>query len=231
MVIKRRFVSAVFLVKIGEVSFDKLLNRRNIELLLTRFTFDPEVDLIQGPTQVPAIVLTNGVFEADGGQVAIPRIQIEPRKLIIDVDGSSNDTLPVYQSVRSALAELASDFSEEFLDPILVAMETSLISHLQFSIDKLISKDLINLAKEFVEDHHIYESAKARVNPSLVTFEVDYLVSDFRLSDYRIGLSRKQLTIGPLKGYPIEDQIFESKAPMDTDTHERFLVSLEDKVS
>lgn len=231
MVVKRRFVSAVFLVKIGELSFDKLLNRQNMEILLSRFAFDPSIELIQGQSQVPTIVLKNGIFETGDGHVAFPRMQIEPRKLILDLEGSSKEVSDAYNSVSSALAELGSDVSEGFLEPILVAMETSMISNLAFSIDKLISIELVNLVEDIVQEYGIHESAESRVKPSQITFDVDYLVSDFNLSDYRIGLSPKQLIIGALKGYPLTDQIFESKAPLDTNAHERFLVSLEDSFS
>lgn len=231
MLVKRRFVSAVFLVKIGELPFDQLLNRNNREKMIHRFAFDPSVEIIQGPSQVPAINLKNGIFETDDGQVAFPRMHIEPRKLILDLEGHSKEARSAYQSAVSVLAALADDVNENFLEPVLVAMETSMISNLDFSVNTLISDKLIDAVSRCIEDSKEHTSIEGRANPAVVTFDIDYITSDFELSDYRIGLSRKQLTIGPLRGYPLSDQIYDSKAPLDTYKHERFLQSLEDSLS
>ena len=45
--------------------------------------------------------------------------------------------------------------------------------------------------------------------------------------DYRITLSRKEFLIGPRDGTALDEQIFVSKAPVDTDTHLVLLDELE----
>lgn len=227
MDVKSRSVTAVFLVKNGELPFAKLLNRNIIEKLVDDFAFAKGVDVIQAPNQVPTIVLKNGILVIDTKQLAILRLQFEPRKIIIDVEGSSEEAEYAYRSLVKSLIELSEEPDDQFLNPLLTAIETTILSHLNFPAERLITPELVAMVDKYINGKSQNESFVSRTNPAQVSFQVEYLPSDFDLSDYRIGLSRKELTIGPLKGYPLANQMYESKAPLDTTTHESLLIELE----
>jgi nitrate/nitrite-specific signal transduction histidine kinase len=71
------------------------------------------------------------------------------------------------------------------------------------------------------------EYAKSIVRPNSLSFNIDYTDVKEILNEYRISISRKELIIALRNGHPISEQIYFSKAPVDSDTHIEFLKELE----
>ena len=92
---------------------------------------------------------------------------------------------------------------------------------------KLVAPACLELFETMAAREASSEVAGAEVRPVSLQFEVRYLVSDKSLSEQRINLVPKELSVGPRKGTTLADQVYYSKAPFDTDTHVKLLEELE----
>lgn len=219
------FVSQINLIRFDELPFFRVMSQVGRERLVAAFRF---TDLAQPNAEQPVIVFRFGTLEIDKREISLPRLHIEPRKIVLDVEGTSSDAAAAYEAVVEELATLADATSDRFMEPVLQAYETVVVSQLNFQATQLINPVLTEVANGMLQDAQAHGSATAVLTPSSVRFEVDYLMEDRVLSQYRIALNRKELTIGPRKGYPLTEQIYESQAPVDLDAHLEMLQNLEE---
>lgn len=227
MEIKQIFTTSIRLVRLGENPFFKLLNKSKAERINETFRFTADPQFQQTANNPPLILFRHGMYRVNDEEVAIPRLQIEARKFIIDVTGSSADADAVYLALFELLVELIDAPRNELLQPMLNAEESTIVSNLEFPPEALFAEPVMKTVKSLVEQGGEYDFAKTYAQPATINFIVEHLPIDHSLNDMRIGLTRKELSIGPKGGYPPDSHIYESKAPFNSDLHIQLLEKLE----
>jgi len=216
----------VVLVRFDEIPLNKLIHRPNLEQLAKFFRFNA-ADTMQNEAGRAVILCRHGIHKGDSGECTVNRLILEERKIIFEIDGSSDDADTFYAGLVSFLAGLAERTEKGYLQPIVVSDESEIVAHLEFSIESLFSPTYLQFVRSVVASEASSDVAEVIVKPASLAFNVEYLVKDNSLTDYRISLSRKDFTVEARKGFPLTDQMYYSKAPFDTNTHIKLLKELE----
>jgi hypothetical protein len=226
MEVHRTIIHQVLLMRFDEIPLSLLIQRSTLSRLTALFEFN-EIEVAQSQAGKQIVNAQVGVFRNDVGDRPISKLVLEERRILLDLEGTSIDADKVISKLRQFLAEVASRSDTEFLQPIVKAEESEVVARLEFPAERLFAPELVR----FIEDEftHAASSDKARavISPAQVLFLVQYKTADLQLDDYRIGLSRKEFILGPRPGLPLTEQIYASKAPVDTATHLRVLEELE----
>lgn len=214
-----------------QVPMLKFLDQKNVERFVKSFKFGANPEIIQGPNERMIVVFRNGHHEVDGREVPLLRLQIEARRLIVDINGTSTEASDVFDVTVELLASISNESDPQFLVPIIRAEDTTIIAQLDFAIEKLFSPDLIDAVEAIIREYGRYDYATASAKPINVSFDIDYLKTDLTLDEKRLDLNRKQLVIGARKGFAATEQVYESLAPVNTDVHILLLKTLEETLS
>jgi hypothetical protein len=223
-------ITQIILVRFDEIPLNKLIHRPNLERLAKFFKFN-NAEATQVNAENAAILYQHGVHRNDSGEHIISRLVLENRRILLEMDGTSKDADAFFASLTSFLADLAGRTEGKYLQPIVKSEESEIIARLEFPIEKLISPTYLHFVESIVASEASSDIAEATVKPASLAFNVEYLVKDSSLSDYRISLSQKEFTVEPRRGYPLADQMYYSKAPFDTNTHIELLEELEKTIS
>lgn len=221
--------SKIFLVKHNQIPFSKLMNVKYIEAFRKIFGFNdvlPQQDVNNGEL---SLIFGSGLFTSkDGREIVIMKMNIESRKIVVDVIGASTYLDEIYQVVKEALASFVEELEDGFLTPLVVAQETEMVSQLDFSPMKLFPSVLMKKIMPDTLEMASGELAKAHIGTMQAVFQIDYEILDQKiLRDGRITLTRKELIIQTANGRSFEEKAFASKAPLSSDDHIKFLESLE----
>jgi len=230
MEIRKTVVHHVLLFRFDEIPFSLLIQQNHAEKIVALFDFG-QIGVTPGEQAgKPKIVFQIGSLRDEFGEHAISQLAIEERKILLEIDGTTDDADRVMSRLKMHIAELAGRSDSEFLAPIVKAEESEIVARLDFSADKLISPALLRLVEANTSRMEYKGLATARANLERVSFVVQYLTDDLKLDDHRIALSRKEFMIGPRPGFPLSEQIYYSKAPVDTMTHRAILEELENSL-
>lgn len=225
--------SYIVLVHHYELPFLKLASGKSLENLGKAFDFQgAEVIQDTNTGKINKLLLRNGAFHtSDETQVVISGLEIEERKIVINTESSSDYSKEVYENLVLTLKELADFPKKSFLDPIIIAHESQLIAHLRFHVSSLLSKSYLEFIQSSVYGSAGTEFANVTISPLIMAFEVNFQVKDNYLNQHRIALARKQFSVQPAIGHPVDEQIYYSSAPVDTLAHLKLLEDLEETMA
>ncbi len=209
--------------------FDKIPNLRLINPLVSsqfqnRFKFNA-VEIKPNQQNQPIIEYSLGFYGENTDQSVIKRIGIEERKILIELEGRTSQAKGLLEEVCNFLKEISSYEGE--LDPIVQSNESIIITRMDFHASKLVDSKFMEFISRRVTEESNSDKGKAVANVFNVLFRIDYDVFDEKLKDYRITLSRKEFSLGPRDGSPLDEQIFISKAPVSTESHIKLLEEIE----
>lgn len=230
MKIHRTSTIRIALVRFDEVPLAKLINRRYLERLKARYAFNG-VELTVGDAGNAQVSAGQGIFKVGEDEYPIERLDIQERKIVFKIIGSSEDADTFYDSLVAFLADIADSTDDTYLQPVVTSDESEIIVQLDFPADVLYAPAYLEFIRSEVSSRASSDVAKASVRPASLTFNVEYSVTDESLNDYRITFVRKDFTVEPRRGYPLADQMYYSKAPFDTATHIDALDKLEKLMS
>lgn len=232
MEIKKIASSCIVLVHHYELPFLKLASGKNLEKLSKAFGFQrAEVSQDSSSGRISSLNLRNGIFRTgDENEIAIIRLEIEERKIVINTESNSDYSEEYYDNLVIIMKELA-DFPEEsFLKPIIMTYESQIVAHLQFPISSLLSENYLDFVNSSVLTSVASEFADVKLSPVIIAFDIDFIVKDEYLSQHRIALARKQFSVQPAIGHSFDEQIYYSSAPVDTQIHLKLLEELEERM-
>jgi len=228
MEIKRINSILINLVEFDRIPLYKILQASGATDIQAKYNFS-SVEINNNPQNQPKIIFLLGTYnnQTNTQEFIIKRLEIEERKIVIDVDGASQIADDFFIDFIEYLKKLSGN--ENFDLPIVVqSRESEIVSKLKFSAANLISPKLLKYIETSVVDKAHHPQGKAVANLAAVAFRIDYISTDEKLKDYRISLSRKEFLIAPRDGTPLDEQIFVSKVPVDTSTHLAILEELEE---
>ncbi len=226
MEIHRLGSSLVLIVNFDEIPLAKLISQHNLDSIIKKYNFNEkkvETDAVGNPI----ITFSLGSFSNKSGEFLFKKLVIEERKLIINVEGPSSNADTIFSEIKLIFSELAGKSGEDYLKPIVRAVDSECVAQLNFHAEKLIAPDFLEFVKENVLDAATNELSVPKISPELIVFRIEYPLSNDELYDYRVTLSRKEFILSPRQGFPLEERMFASKAPVDTDTHLKLLEGIE----
>lgn len=224
-------VVQVLVFRSDQIPLQRLIARSNLEELGSRFSFSNTQLAQQIDAGTRAVVLEGGSFESDLKRIAIPRLVIDDRRILVAVEGSSNDAKLLYFPIVEFLAKLDGVGVEQFDEPVIRSEESEVVAELDFSFDMLVAPGFWKFMTTEVAKTATTRFAGATLMPAHLSFYVEYQSLDDTLEKYQIILTRKEFTLEPRSGVPIQDQVYYSKAPFDTETHVKVLSEIEANLS
>lgn len=230
MNINQTKVTQVVLVSFGEIPLGKLIPRQQLEQLGHPFGFR-NAEISKSSAGEVVITLEHGIFDTGTDSHAVDRLVISERKIVFTLEGTSEDAAAFFGELRGFLADLSDRGDDGYLTPIVESQESGIVAELDFSVEDLLSSAYLDFVRTAVERQASSDIAKATVRPVTLRFRVDYLLQDESIQEQGIGLSSKEFIVEPRKGSRLVDQVFYSKAPLDTDTHVKLLEELEATLS
>jgi hypothetical protein len=181
------------------------------------------------PLQIPGspkvIIFQLGEAKVEGSSIIIDRFQIEGRKMVLEVAGSSNVANMVFLDIAGFVNEMAGDASLTEERTLTKTEETKCTVFLQIDYWDVFSDKM----KQFIRDdlRKAFDRPVFVTNPSKLTFDIifDQDIDLFR--KHRIHFAPKPLTIEPREGIPFDEQIFSTYSPFGSEVHLRLIEAFE----
>lgn len=175
-------------------------------------------------TMPPGLVFNFGISpDVEGVTAPIRALHIEPRRVIIDISGSSQSSQYIdatYDALMSGLQELESpDGRRAFGDPVRTSEFSDIRVQLDFTPEKLMPEDAFQAVSRIFSDGN----SQARMVPALtmrMPSEVEYPGNSVDINQtYSLDIRA---------GTDVNDRVYYSAAPLSTERHLELLGALED---
>jgi len=171
-----------------------------------------------------------GELKRENGLIAIKKIEVDPRRISVEVEGTSKDGNEVYEVFLSAVTAVANVDLDGLRSPLLVAEMTQCVVTLDFTFDALFSGAFVEFLNHKVEKEACSNLARASVRPLTATAEITYEIIDKALADNKITMTPKQFSIAPRPGAPPDARKYIISSPFDSDTHLKLVDKLERQI-
>ena len=171
-------------------------------------------------------VFRKGELRRENRLTVINKIEVDPRRIIVKVEGTSKDGNEVYEAFLSTVAEVANVGLEDLRTPLLVAETTQCVVTLDFALSALFNSAFVEFLNEKVEQKAYSNLAKTSVRPVATAAEITYEITDKILIDNKISMNPKQFNIAPRPGAPLDAKKYVISSPFDSDTHLKLIEEL-----
>ena len=172
------------------------------------------------------IIFRKGELKEDNELVVINKIEVEPRRIIIEVAGTSKAGNKVYEIFMSSLAALTNLDLESLRPPLLLAETTRCVATLDFTFKELFNRSFTEFLNKKVEEEATNNVAEGSVRPLAAIAEITYQIKDEALINNNISMNPKQLTIAPRPGAPLGERKYVISSPFNSDTHIKLIEDL-----
>jgi hypothetical protein len=220
---------AVFQIRVFQVDVIPF-NQISLNVCTDKIRSDLNIQGIeqgQGIGGVNQIVFRKGDIKGENGQIIINGITIEPRRVILDILGSSHEANLVYNKLVTAIGAVISLDLSKLNDPLIKAETTRCAVDLEFSFWSLLSDKFANFINKRVQKSATTELADASILPLSIDVEINYVIKDETLKQSRVGMTPKKLSISLRTGTTLESQRYLISSPFDSDTHLILIKELE----
>ena len=213
------------LLEFDWIPFNLLVTQSVIADFQSRFNFSA-AELRANQNNQTIIAFAAGIFSDANERYSIPRVEIEERKIVIEVEGHSKVADKVFSEATKYMMDLSGKTNDA---PVVVqTKESIIIAKMNISANNLVDSKLLEFMNTKVTDSSHLPQGKAIGSLHTVAFRLDYTPIDDKLKDYRINLTRKEFSIGPRDGTALSEQVFISRAPVDTDKHLALIEGIEE---
>lgn len=185
-----------------------------------------EVGVLPSIEGKDVIVFRKGELKEDNELVVINKVEVEPRRIIIEVAGTSKAGNKVYELFMSLLAALTNIDLGSLQSPLLLAETTRCVATLDFTFEELFNRSFVEFLNKKVNKEATNDAAEGSVRPLAAITEISYRVKDKALVNNKISMNPKQLTIAPRPGAPLDEKKYVISSPFDSDTHLKLVEEL-----
>ena len=177
------------------------------------------------------IIFIRGEYKRENNVIIVSKIEVDTRRIIIEVEGTSKDGNQVYEHFLSTVATLAHIDLEDLGKPLLTAETTQCVITLDFNFEQMFNSVFIEFLKNNVEKEASSVMAKASVRPIMAAADINYEIIDGALKDNKINMNPKQFSIGLRPGAPAKKRKYFVSSPFDSDTHLKLIDELENAIN
>jgi hypothetical protein len=221
-------IHQILVYQFEEIPFFRVQQRGAVEQIAAMFSFS-DVQPVQIADNKMGFAFVSGIFVDDDGEHPILKLVIEDRRILLDLNGTSRSADRLIGKLGIYFSQLTKRVDSHFLVPLIKAEDSEVIVQMDFSADKLFGPQFYILMEERAKYAFSSDNYQATISPGLLNFFVSYNCNPI-LEDYRIDMSRKEFQIGPRPGFPLSEQVYYSKAPIDTESHLQLLSDLENSL-
>ncbi|MGA2505509.1 MAG: hypothetical protein ABSG01_15615 [Anaerolineales bacterium] len=204
----------------------KLVHPAGTQILQKLFGFS-QVSLSQNAQGTPIVTYQFGTFHQEAREIPITRLVVEDRRILLDVEDEMIYADAVYLKLVEELKVLSGSIAIDYLAPKVKAQESEIVTHLNFPADRLISSQLYDFINNTLQPMTTSDIATSAINFGQIVLIVQFKSLDSALEKSSITLNPKEFIIAPRPGIPVEEQIYITKAPIDTERHKELLIALE----
>ena len=180
------------------------------------------------PGQRDSLDFEAGRFHRDEGEsILINSLSIEPRRILLQVSGTSGQADIVFRHLRDLLTAVAPETASGLVEEVYKAEETTCIANLEFSFTRLFRREVLQFIENNVVDAASDSQVAALVQPSGFRVKIGYSAKDASIVEHGITLSSMELTIEPRTNTPLRDGIYYTRSPLSTEQHLKLLVEFE----
>jgi hypothetical protein len=226
MDIQRTSIHQVYIINPDEIPLPKLVHPAGMQILLKLFGFN-QMSLSENAQGTPIVTYQFGTMHQDTREIPITRLAVEDRRILLDVEDATIFANAVYLKLVEELKILSGSVAMDYLSPKVKAQESEIVAHLNFPAERLISSQLSEFINKTLQPMTTSDTATSAINFGQLVFMVHFKLLNPTLEKSSITLNPKEFIIAPRPGIPIEEQIYISKAPVDTESHKELLKSLE----
>jgi len=223
-------ITQIDLLNFEEIPIEKIACGQIAEEIKAAFKFR-SAQIMETPDSKKVLICENGLLEVSSKELPITRLVVEERKILMSLEGSSRDSNILFDRIAEFFEGLRSSKKESFMKPIVRSYESTLVARMNIDVDSLLSDSMRRFLNDDLLSSTETETATSSATFSGFSYDIHYHPKTQKLSEYRISLSRKRFTLGPRPGFPIQDRIFQSEAPLETEAHIHLLEDLEDQLS
>jgi hypothetical protein len=185
-----------------------------------------EVGVLPSVDGKDVIVFRKGELKENNELVVINKVEVDPRRIIIEVAGSSKAGNKVYELFVSSLTALTDLDLENLHSPLLLAETTRCVATLDFTFEELFNHSFTEFLNKRVEKEATNDAAEGSVRPLAAIAEISYRIKDESLVSNRISMNPKQFTIAPRPGAPLDEKRYVISSPFNSDTHIKLIKEL-----
>lgn len=185
-----------------------------------------EVGVLPSIEGKDVIVFRKGELKEDNELVVINKVEVEPRRIIIEVAGTSKAANKVYELFMSSLTDLTNIDLGSLQSPLLLAETTRCVVTLDFTFEELFNRSFVEFLNKKVKQEATNAAAEGLVRPLAAIAEISYRVKGEALVNNKISMNPKQLTIAPRPGAPLDDKKYVISSPFNSDTHIKLIEEL-----
>ncbi len=173
------------------------------------------------------LVFSSGTFQQkESAPIIINSLQINERRLILEVLGDTAQADEVYRALLESLLQFDNSGLLKDALPIVVSNETSCVAALDFDWTCLISPRLLEFGRK-LELELSTKSAKAEIIGLRSALVFSFTIQDEAIRENGISLSPKPFIIEPRASIPLSERRYLTSSPTDTKNHMQLLSKLE----
>lgn len=209
------------------IPFVKLATATGLQTFTKPFNFK-NIELAEDADKnVTEIRLTTGEYKFDSTSYPISIITIDRRSIGFNVFADSK----IAEKLLVKIVELLSLLDPEFQHrkPSLSSIQTQCIVTLDFDVMDIFSRKVpvfLNNVKNAVTSNYGDMFEDVAIKPKTMRFEVTFKPGQ-ELVDKTLSIAAKSLVIEPREGTTLNQKIYYTLSPTDTDTHLRLLKQFE----
>lgn len=204
------------------VPFRALRTAPGMEVIKKRYKFR------ESAIDAGELLFAAGMFakEAGRGVVSVSGVQINERRVIVEVDGTSADATEVYEDLRQLMFSVEPLQEPDLAEPVVLTEETQCTVTLDFGWEDLFNERLSGYVTGPFRDR-LSNPNPAKLNLVNARFSFQFTPLDERIRAFGANLTDKHLTIEPRANYPLEARRFFTVSPLGSDTHFEVLREIE----
>jgi hypothetical protein len=229
--VKDIHATVVYILPPDEIPYSVLSRDETADRLGFRYGLAQEKPPIAIPGVQQNIVYNNGVFETDTGRYLIDRLVVEPRRVLITVNGETQVAGLLFDDVRRFFGEVDLRQADYSYAPVSTTHETQSTSVMNFEYRDIFSQSIVPSVQNIVESSIPSHGAQLDVYPVSIRFRIGYRNQPSALSRNRISLVDKLVTIELKDKTDPADRIMFFSTPADSRTHYELLLAIEELVT
>lgn len=167
------------------------------------------------------VALQHSCWTYEEREILIPSVKLEGRRMLVTVEGSSDDADLVADAILSAISG-----DDAPAEPVAVVYDTTCRATLDFDWQELFSPKLMALIGRSALPAFAVGGKEPRIVGAQALFVLRYRTPE-ELEERAVGLSPKNLSIAPEPQRPLAERRYVTQSPSRSEEHLRLLEELE----
>lgn len=212
------------------IPFRTLITATQLKTFTSPFLFK-KVEILEDENKtLVATQMQTGEFRYDNKVFPIDILTIEKNRIFFMIQADSGIADKFYNEIAKSLANIDSDGQFKKNKPLIKTMATNCVATFDFDYNKIFSEKMNKFIQNEVTkvcSSVIGNVAKVQILPKLLTFDVNYTITNKSLVESNITIQPKGLIIEPRIGSSFKERRFFTSSPTDSETHLNLISELE----